>query len=93
MNLLKLSKIVKQIYKVAMVLEASLNSIINIDDSAGSHISDQLREIIYKVISGIQAVKGSIEKVSSFIGVDIDQIQASSIDIDKEIEELKKLSY
>lgn len=92
MNLLKLAKIIKQIYKVAGILETSLNSLVSIDESAGSHLDEKLKDIIRKAISGIQAIRSSIEKVAGFIGIELDEVGAKlQEDLDAEIAKLKEI--
>lgn len=90
MNLTKILPILKQVYRVCSVLEASLNSLINIADAAGITLSESMIDIINKVISGTGSVKSALEKIIGFFGGEID-VMAMSSNLDEEVKKLSEL--
>ena len=90
MNLTKVLPILKQVYRVSCVLEASLNSLISVAEASGFKLSDSLLDIINKVISGTGSVKSALEKIVGFFGGEI-EVMALSADLDEEVKKLTEL--
>ena len=90
MNLTKVLPILKQVYRVCSVLEASLNSLINIAAASSFVLSESMLDIINKVISGTGSVKSALEKIVGFFGGEI-EVMALSADLNEEVKKLTEL--
>jgi len=81
-----------QAYKVLAAVENSLNDILKVVTDLGVPTETPIFNTIKTVITAVIAIKVAVQTVIEFLGGQIPvQAQVSALNLEKEIEELKKM--
>lgn len=83
--------ILTQVYKVIVAIESNLKEIIKVVTDFGIPTNTPIFTTIQTVIAAADAIKNAVEKVIAFLGGTLAASAKLSTDLNKEIEELKKL--
>jgi len=84
--------ILLQVYRVLAAVENSLNDILKIVTDLGVPTETPIFNTIKTVITAVIAIKVAVQTAIEFLGGVVPvQAQTAALDLDKEIEELKKM--